>query len=306
MFFRLSVLAAFAILGISLSMTSAVRSSDIGNLAEDFNNKTPADSNDANGPTVLLSYNSQSAQSNSFASFMYFVPLVSLTDVNIHSNTNNNQQVRMVSFERNVFAKSFYVDCVFEMTGSGFHKYVFDHNEVIAMHSLDAKKGEILDNLIDYIKFEGPGFGQIEVRGKIAGSSRIVEEVVLHFNARGHKSPVMLGVYNISPKGGQYKYENKTGELVARVDAFIFKNSRGEPKMGIKLASVNSAEKPQGFLAGLKGAIANLFLEPPKVAKLGNDTMLDFGLALFNEKPAFTFPKANNIKKVIQESTTGN
>jgi hypothetical protein len=73
--------------------------------------------------------------------------------------------------------------------------------------------------------------------------------------------------------------------------------SEDEPKMGIKLASIDVAAKPNGFFSGLKGALANLFINPPKVDKLGNDTMLEFGLALFNEKPSFTFPKAKNLRE---------
>jgi hypothetical protein len=67
--------------------------------------------------------------------------------------------------------------------------------------------------------------------------------------------------------------------------------------MGIKLASIDKASTPNGFLAGVKGAIANLFINPPRVDKLGNDTMLDFGYALLNEKPAFAFPKAKNLRE---------
>jgi hypothetical protein len=67
--------------------------------------------------------------------------------------------------------------------------------------------------------------------------------------------------------------------------------------MGIKVASINKAAKPNGIFGGIKGSIANWFLSPPKVAKIGNDTMLNFGDALLKEKPAFTFPKAKNIRQ---------
>jgi hypothetical protein len=33
-----------------------------------------------------------------------------------------------------------------------------------------------------------------------------------------------------------------------------------------------------------------------EVEKIGNDKMLDCGYALLKEKPAFTFPKAKNLK----------
>jgi len=46
-----------------------------------------------------------------------------------------------------------------------------------------------------------------------------------------------------------------------------------------------------------KGTIANLLMSPLKVTKLGNTTMLEFGEALVQKQPAFTFPKAENIKE---------
>jgi len=72
------------------------------------------------------------------------------------------------------------------------------------------QKGETLTNMLDYIKFEGEGFGLIEVKGTMTGSTPTVTEVVLHFNARGHKSPVTVGLYDIKPKDGQYNYENRS------------------------------------------------------------------------------------------------
>ena len=262
---------------------------------------------DVNGPTVSLSYGGQTSEKNTFASFMYFVPLVAPTLVDVETSAGNEQMVSTVSYsyERKVSSRSFYVSFEFEMTGEGFHKYTFDPVEVIAAHVGSLKKGQTLANMIDYIKFEGPGFGRIEVRGTISGSTLIVNEVDQQFNARGRKSPVTLGLYSIKPVNGEYKYENRSGQLIARVDTFIFKRmgstsspqSEDEPKMGIKLASIDVAAKPNGFFSGLKGALANLFINPPKVDKLGNDTMLEFGLALFNEKPSFTFPKAKNLRE---------
>jgi len=72
--------------------------------------------------------------------------------------------------------------------------------------------------------------------------------------------------------------------------------------MGIKVASIAKDSESEGFLSGLKAIIANMFITPPKVTKLGNTTMLEFGDALLQKKPAFTFPKATNIKesKVVE------
>jgi hypothetical protein len=68
--------------------------------------------------------------------------------------------------------------------------------------------------------------------------------------------------------------------------------------MGIKVASISKSPDSDGFWATIRGSIANLLIRPPKVDKLGNDTMLDFGYALLKQKPKFTFPKAKNIKDV--------
>jgi hypothetical protein len=67
--------------------------------------------------------------------------------------------------------------------------------------------------------------------------------------------------------------------------------------MGIKVASISKSEDSESFLNRVKGLIANFFIKPLEVDKLGNDTMLNFGYAILKEKPAFTFPKAENIKE---------
>jgi hypothetical protein len=67
--------------------------------------------------------------------------------------------------------------------------------------------------------------------------------------------------------------------------------------MGIKVASISKGEKPEDFWSHVKGTIANLLITPPKVNKFGNTTMLEFGDALLQKKPTFTFPMAQNIKE---------
>ena len=63
------------------------------------------------------------------------------------------------------------------------------------------------------------------------------------------------------------------------------------------MASISDIAESEGFFSSLKGVIANLFITPPEVAELGNETMLNFGHKLLEQKPAFTFPKAGNIKE---------
>ena len=252
---------------------------------------------DSNGPTILLGYSKEGFKKNPISSFMYFVPLISLTLVDRETSANNEQQVGIISYEKKVTSKSFNVVCEFEILGKGFHKNTFDAEGMIAAHTDELKKGEPLTNMLDYIKFEGEGFGRIEVKGTMTGSAPSVTEVDMQFNVRGYKSPVTVGLYDIKPKDGQYKYKNRSNQIVARVNSLIFKKTEKTPSMGIKVASLTDQSESDGFFSAIKGAIANLFIPPPKVAKLGNETMLGFGLTLLEQKSAFTFPKAKNIKE---------
>jgi len=272
-------------------------SADPNNRIGSRGNKPAADINDSNGPTVALSYNGRPARKNTTSSFMYFVPLISPTLVETESSANNEQQAGLVSYKRKVTPKSFHVSCEFEMLGKGFVKNTFDAQGVMSLFLPELKRGEPMTNALDYIKFEGEGLGRLDVKGTITGSTETVTEVNLHFNARGRKSPVTIGLYSIDPVNGQYKDENRYNELIARVATLTFKKCDGEPRMGVKVVSVNKATNPNGYLGRIKGTIANFFLEPPAISKLGNDTMLNFGYAMLKEKPMFTFPKAKNIRE---------
>lgn len=252
---------------------------------------------DSSGPTVLLSYSKETFGKNPISSFMYFVPLIALTLVDRQTSADNDQEVGMISYERKIDAKSFYVACEFEIRGKGCHKNTFDPAGMIAAHTGELGKNEPLAHTLDYIKFEGEGFGRIEVQGTINDSTETVTEVDLQFNARGRKSPVTIGLYDVKPKDGQYKYENRSNELVARVNTLAFKKSDKTPRMGVSVASITKSAASDGFFARIKGAVANLLIKPPKIDKLGNETMLDFGHALLEQKSAFTFPKSKNIKE---------
>jgi hypothetical protein len=54
----------------------------------------------------------------------------------------------------------------------------FDSAEMIATHTDELKKGETMANMLDFIMFDGDGFGINEVKGTITGSTRIVTEVI--------------------------------------------------------------------------------------------------------------------------------
>ncbi len=273
--------------------------SDMGVSGEE----SPGDSNsvavaeDGRGPTLLLSYSKETFKPNPIGSFMYFVPLIAPTLVDNISSANNDQQVGFISYQRTVTSKFFSVACEFEILGTGFHENTFDPEGMIAAHLDGLGKGEPLTNMLDYIKLEGECFGVIKVKGEIAGSAMTVTEVDMQFNARGHKSPVTIGLYDVEPINGEYSYENRSNQTVARVNTLIFKKTEKDPRMEIKVASVGKSADVGGFWASLKGAIANLLIKPVKVEELGNDTMLRFGYALLEQEPEFTFPKARNIKE---------
>jgi hypothetical protein len=293
---RLAGLFAIAIVCVALLMAGIGMGSDPNGFADSPGGGAAASVDDVNGPTVTLNYDSQTSVKTPITSFMYFVPLISPTLVEMEISSDSQQQTRIISYKRRVTSKSFRVICEFEMEGTGFYKNTFDAAEVIAICADGLKKGAPITNALDYIKFEGEGLGYIEARGTISGSTETVTEVDVHFNARGRKSPVTIGLYSIDPKDGQYKYENRYNEIVARVATLTFKKCEGEPRMGVKVVSIGTAKKPNGFIGRIKGTIANWFIEPPRVSKIGNDTMLNFGYALLKEEPAFTFPRAKNLK----------
>ena len=137
----------------------------------------------------------------------------------------------------------------------------------------------------------------MEITGTLTNGQRIVTEVRLEFNRHGHASPVSIGLVDISLRDGKVRLENAT---TARVNALVFRQSSGAPKMEVTLASVKSKDAGDGlwqnFVGGLKGAAVNLFLPPLAIEADGQQAMLDFGLALASEKPAFTFPASSRLK----------
>lgn len=293
----LSGLFTITVVCIMLLMASLGLSCKPNNPAGGIGSEPAADVNDANGPTVRLNYDSRTTEKNPISSFMYFIPLLSPTFVDKETSADNEQQVGIVSYERNITSKSFYVICEFEITGTGFHKNTFDPVGMIAERTGKLKEGKPLTNTLDYIKFDGGGLGRIEVKGTITGSTETVTEMDIHFNARDQKSPVTIGLYDIKPKDRQYKYENRSEEIVARVNALTFKKSK-TPRMGIEIASIHKKTDNENYWGAVKAAIANyFFINPPRVTKLGNDTMLSFGYAMLKQKPAFTFPKAKNLRE---------
>jgi hypothetical protein len=254
------------------------------------------DTNDPNGPTVTLSYDASMPAKNPSSSFMYFIPLIAPTRVDMNLSPDNRQQAWILSYNKKVTKKTFYVACEFEMRGTGSFNNILDHNEVIANFPEEIKKGAPIKNALDFIKFEGEGVGRIEARGTINDSNETVNEVKITFNTGGNVSPITIGLFSVNPENGHYNYSKRYNELVARAATLSFKRSQSVPRMAVAVASVNDAANPNGAFGGFVGFFANFFIDPVRVSVAGNDTMLNFGYALFKQKTTFTFPKATNIK----------
>jgi hypothetical protein len=248
------------------------------------------------GPTLCLDYGRGESPGNPVAEFMYFVPLISLEPVSIVKSPGNTQRARMVSATRSFTARSFLATCVFEFVGEGNQQDVFDHTEKVRRHEQKLKEGGTLDHQLGAINVEGAGIVSIEVTGTMTDRVTTVTEVRLRFNGRGRPSPVTIGLHDIRYFDGSFRLQN---ERVARVNTLVFRRKSGPSKMDITVASVKRKGAGnnvlQNLMAGLKGTTVNLFIQPIAVERAGNEAMLNFGLALALEAPAFSFPRAKNL-----------
>ena len=301
---RRSLVITYSILFISsLAMASGLWQGTDANYVEPHYQPAPGSIpgcvTDSNGPTIFLDCADEETVSNSLRNFMYFVPLISPTLVDNKSSEENSQLAGIISCEKKIRKNSFYICCEFYMKGKGFNKNTFDSTQMIKRNLEDVAEGEPVKNILDYIKFEGSGFGKIEARGDIIDGIAKVQDVKVCFDSRDEKSPVTIGLYSVECIDGEYKYESKYNRIVARIRTLEFERNPDMdiPEMSLKVASLGKDEAENGLWGSIKGAIANLFIPPIEINPLGNDTMLDLGLAILNGQRVFTFPKAGNLKE---------
>ena len=253
-----------------------------------------ADSPNEEGPTIVLDYEGGKGRANTAADFMYFVPVVSPTLIECQTSNANTQTARLISFRKKLTDDGFFVWCEFEMRGKGYHKNRYLPPSMIDKYS-KIQKGKTLKNMLDYIVVEGEGYGSIEVSGNIVNGAELVDDVKIHFNCRGCKSPVRIGLYDVKRVNGKFDYDDRYNEIVVRVNTLVFKRSDEGAKMGVVVASITKDTKKEGLWARFKGVVANLFIPPVEIDPTGNRAMLDFGHALYRKKSTFTFPKAKNL-----------
>jgi hypothetical protein len=249
------------------------------------------------GPTLQLPNGQVTESSNSMASFMYFIPLISPEPLSIITGPGSTQWARVTGVTRHVSGASFTVECDIAFLGAGWQKSVIDLSHESNRHQQQLKDGGTLPRQLKSIAVEGAGEATMEVKGTLNGPDWIVAEVRLRFNAHGQPSPVTIELCDIKYFDGDFQQVNA---LVAKVNSLTFRRQTGTPKMEVTVASIKDKRAGDSLWQNLKGAVegeaANLFLPPLPVEQAGNRAMLDFGQALFSGAATFTFPRAKNLK----------
>jgi len=192
---------------------------------------------------------------------------------------------------------TFSATCEFEFTGEGVQQDEFTHTVGIQRHEKQLQTTHLLAHQLCAITVTGAGSGSVEIEGVLTNGQPVVNEVRLRFNGHGRTSPVSVTLEDIHLKNGVYSYENAT---VARVNALLFRRNAEHPKMEVTLGLVRKKDAPntawRNFLGGIRSAAANLFLPPLNVEPEGQQALLDFGQALVNRQPEFTFPFAPRLR----------
>jgi hypothetical protein len=149
--------------------------------------------------------------------------------------------------------------------------------------------------MLEYIKFQGQGGCIITTKGRIKGSSEIVEQIEVLFKTEKQKSPVTVSLYTVRPINGKYEYQNCDDRISARIKSLTFKRTNDQATMQIKIDAVLGANGKVDMFSMFAGSVANMITRPIRIDNDGNDTMLDFGFALHQNQDTFTFPRARNL-----------
>jgi hypothetical protein len=249
------------------------------------------------GPVVTLDYTGQDTNGIAIADFLSFIPLICPEPVAVTESPTNTLRVRVVSVRQEERKDRFLLNLAFDVSGQGSRHYAIDQSDNVRRHKRPLAAGQTLKKQLDSIRHEGPGKGRVEIGGRIENGVKVVMTVGLHFDDRGGTSPVSIGLKDIQATNGVLLCQN---ERVARVNRLTFSRGGAPPRMGVRLDSVKSRQGGDGFFQNVRGRIvgrvANAVVKPIAIRELGNDTLLDFGQAVLERKPSFTFPAADNLK----------
>ncbi|MCK5564694.1 MAG: hypothetical protein KAJ07_05565 [Planctomycetes bacterium] len=247
------------------------------------------------GPTVVFDYTGNTDVLSPISDFMYFVPSISLVPVSSISSYDNSQMFSIVSYKKDIKSKSFKTVVEFRIRGSGYHINTYDPEAMISENLQYIKKGRPLKHMLEYIKFQGQGGCIVTTKGRINGSSELVEQIEVLFKTKKQKSPVTASLYTVKPVNGKYEYQNCYNRITARIKSLTFKRTNDQAAMQIKIDAVLNANGKEEMFSILAGSVANMITRPIRIDNDGNDTMLDFGFALHQNQSTFTFPKAKNL-----------
>jgi hypothetical protein len=247
------------------------------------------------GPTLHFDYGRGQPLDNPLSSFMYFVPLIAPEQVSVLTNAGNTQVARVNAVRRRTNGSEFHAVFDFDFDGDGLQRTVFDHAATFRRREKEWLAGKPLAHQIADIAVHGAGSGTVEIDGMLTNGAVTITEMRLRFNSRGHPSPVSVSLEDLILRDGEIHRQN---QMVARVNTLTFRQKL-PPKMEVTLASVKKKDAAnslwQNLVGGVKGLTANLLLPPLTITADGQQTMMDFGMALAMQKPAFTFPLATRL-----------
>ncbi len=249
------------------------------------------------GPVLALDYTGRASNDLAIADFLYFVPLISPEPVTVSESPTNTLRVRVASVRQEAHQGRSSVRLAFRVSGQGFVHYAIDPSRIIRQHERRRAAGTPLKRQLQYIRYEGPGTGLLEVEDGGEGGGKGVTTVRLHFVDHGGGSPVTIGLTDLRVADGVPQYEN---QLVARVNRLDFTRDGAPPRMGVRVESVKSRDAGDSFLQNVKGRftglVATMVIGRIAIRTIGNEAMLDFGRAILEREPSFTFPAASGVK----------
>ncbi len=248
------------------------------------------------GPVLRLDYTGEETNGMAIADFLYFVPLISPEPVTVSESSTNTLRVQVVSIEQTQHSGRLSATVVFDVAGAGFQHYAIDQSENLRRKEGHLAEGKTVKGQLAYIRYEGPGRGRLEIDARSGEGGDVVTAVRLTSDLRGGGTPITVGLQDVRSVDGALHCEN---ERVVHVTALGFSRDDTPPRMSVRVGSVRRPGTGSGFFRRVKGrivgAMANMVINPIRIETIGNDAMLDFGQAIVERKPSFTFPAATNL-----------
>lgn len=249
------------------------------------------------GPVLYLDYHPREQYDNKVEAFMYFVPLTSLTGVQIEIDPRTKFSAGVINRTfHNTGKNTFKLICDFDVHGNGLYRVVYTPKEMIDFVRQRHPDEKHLTKLLDWIQVDGPCQGQIIVLGRKQQEDVIIDQMTISFVRGETKSPVKTCIYDLPCVNNHYDYAYRNNVLIARVNALTFRRTETSPRMSVQIGSIVSENASEGWFSTFSAILANFLLPAQPVSIIGNQTMLEFGKALYLGDPEFVFPEAQTIR----------